>query len=621
MSNVLTLTRETLNEPGNPVRRRNFRILVALSCLCLALLAGVIYASTQVRPFLPPAVASKYMKQWLQEPPVLTDAEGNRSRVFHLDELKRIYRANRNQPIWFDSYELTDAATLFIQSLRETVADDRHLYSYHLPTILHGVSRLSNLPKDVTALDMLITESFITFAQDSMNKHFLPDLKSHDHLVDKPPGIPEEERLTTDHVAYQIQNNLEASQLEALVASLTPKLKGYLQLREQLQHYQNLATSGLWQPMPDGETLSLGDSHTDIRILRNNLVLYKDHQTSTLQRWFGSSAVVHNVGSEHYDLAAQDEQAGWQLDQDLVNSLKRYQSRVGIPVTGSLDPATRKQLQVPPQRIARMISFNMKRWRHLPEELGESYLMVNMADFRMQLKQKGKTELDMKVIVGRPSRRTPTLVESLNTLVVNPTWTVPRRIAVKDILPKIKKDPNYLSRNNLQVLRYAASGKELEVDPTTVNWKNTSGRNLPFVFRQRAGENNALGRVKFMLPNNMAIYLHDTNHPELFKEPVRALSSGCVRLEKPTELAEFLLTQKPGWDASRVERAFSSKRTAYIKLAQPMPVYLLYWTAWVDDQGLLQQRPDVYEWDQLDIYGSDQKSSMLAKNLIDALSP
>lgn len=595
-------------------------LLMGVAVICMAMLAGVLYASATVKPLLPPQVASKHIQQWLLEPPVFSHDDGMRVRLLYREEIKKLYRSNRFQPIWFDNYEMTPAADLLIQSLRETVADDRHLYSYHLPAILNSVKNLKNIPKDVTALDMLLSESFLVFAQDAMNNNFLPDVDAHDHKPEFKVAAPApKQRITSDEVLYALQQNLDNKNLESFIAKLTPIHSGYMQLREQLKHYQNLASTSLWQSMPEGPDVDVGSYHQDIRILRNSLLLYRDLSKERLSDLILLERADRALISPASIKSTKDPKL--MLDTALSHKLKAYQQRNGLEATGILDQATRAQLQISPQRIARQIAFNMKRWRHLPAKLGDRYIMVNMADYRLELKENDKTRLSMKVIVGRPARRTPTLIEDMSTVVLNPTWTVPSRIASLDILPKVKRDPSYLQRQNLMLFRYNERGVEEILDPDTIDWSKVTASNLNFRFRQSAGKNNALGQVKFTLPNNLSIYLHDTNHPELFAQDQRALSSGCVRVEEPERLAVELLKTKPGWNESKINRVLQSKRTTYIPLADSVPVYLLYWTAWVDTKGQLQLRPDVYQWDQLDKYGSDQEATILASNLINTLSP
>lgn len=600
MTSILT------NNSSNFLRSGHAKALL-LAVACIALLIVVFYQTEKIKPEIPAKVASNHIRAWLEDPPVFSNESGtnsgNLTRLYHLTELKKLYRSNRNQLIWFNHYDLSDEALLLIQSLRETVADDRYMYSYHLPAILNAVKRLGNRPDDVTALDLLLSEAYITFAQDSLNNDFLPDLNAHDHIPKQQlQEVSQIQRRTTDEIIYQLQQNLDPESLVKLIRSMTPSHKGYLKLRTALEFYQNLAQSGQWQIFPEGPNLYKGDQHEQVILLRKLLLVLGDkgfvEQDATLN-WQNSSDV---------------------FDDGLKQVLQFYQSRNGLKITGDLDQITRQQLQESPNRISRRIAFNMKRWRHLPEKLGAQHILINMAAFNLQYINNQVPLLDMKVIVGRPDKRTPTLIENMGSIVINPAWTIPMGIAAKHILPRVQKDISYLEEMDLE-LYYINNGRSVIVNPESVNWNDLDANDLPFWFRQRSGVDNALGQVKFILPNTLSIYLHDTNHPELFDETNRALSSGCVRLENPVALANLLINEKENWDQKRIDSAFNSGRTYNIKLENEVPVYLLYMTSWVDDSGVLHQRPDIYNWDQLDTIGSDILSANLASDLIDILSP
>ncbi|AJQ97726.1 L,D-transpeptidase family protein [Gynuella sunshinyii] len=607
----------TYNSPEYSVarsRRSGTAIAVTLvAVLCFALLFGIFYFAAGIKPVLPQKVAAKHIQQWLSEPPRFENPNGSYARLFHRDELRRLYRSNRYRTIWFDNYGLNAPAQLLIQSLRETVADDRYLYSYHLPAILKAEPEIGNLPARVTALDLLLSDAFLTFIQDIRNNNYLPDLKSHDHQSDyRVVAEQVTERWTSDQILYELQQKLDAKSLLVLLKSLTPSHAGYLKLREQLEYYQRLDLGGHWETLGDGPVLKPGDSHPDIRVIKNNLLLFGDYSG----HWFSEERTLYRQ-----EVSFNPSHPVFVFDDEMEQAVRHYQLRNGLQPTGWIDEATRLCLQQSPQRIARRIALNMKRWRHLPDRLGPKYVMVNMADFRLQVVADDQPLASMKVIVGRTDRRTPTIIGSISSLVLNPTWTVPGRIAVRDILPQIRKNPAYLTDKHLQLIRYDRDGTMKTIDPATVNWQQLSTGQLPFTFRQAAGPDNALGMVKFVIPNNMAIYLHDTNHRNLFSQDMRALSSGCVRVEKPELLARLLLQDTPSWQEERLTQVIQSQRTTYVKLSQPVPTYLMYWTAWVDDEGVLQQRPDVYQWDALDKFGSDYAAAQLASNIISTLSP
>ncbi len=207
-----------------------------------------------------------------------------------------------------------------------------------------------------------------------------------------------------------------------------------------------------------------------------------------------------------------------------------------------------------------------------------------------------KTLLDMPVVVGKPYHSTPVFSHDMTFLVINPYWNVPPSIARKDLLPKIKKDVNYLEQQNFTVFSDWSSGATV-VDPHTVDWASVSGRNFPYKLRQGHGEGNALGRIKFMLPNRFSIYLHDTPAKALFAKSERAFSHGCIRVSDPPALAEQVLAETNGWTVDRVNQAIDSGERQIISLKQPLPVHISYLTSWVNKDGSVHFRNDVYSRD------------------------
>jgi murein L,D-transpeptidase YcbB/YkuD len=211
--------------------------------------------------------------------------------------------------------------------------------------------------------------------------------------------------------------------------------------------------------------------------------------------------------------------------------------------------------------------------------------------------QGGELVLEKRVVIGRPYRATPMLSSALTRIVLNPDWTVPHRLAVEDLLPLQQADAQFLSRKRIRV--YAHEGKDLvEVAPARVDWAHLSAGDFPYTLRQDAGADNSLGRIKFVLPNSEDIYLHDTPTKRLFDLPVRIFSAGCVRVEDPLALAEWLLADAH-WSVARLETEIASDRTRSIQIAEPVPVYLVYWTSWVTPDGAVQFRNDVYDRDTL----------------------
>jgi murein L,D-transpeptidase YcbB/YkuD len=259
---------------------------------------------------------------------------------------------------------------------------------------------------------------------------------------------------------------------------------------------------------------------------------------------------------------------------------------------GVVGPATLAALNVPVGERVRQIEMNLELWRWLPRDLGQRHIMVNITDYTMSVVEDGREVMGSKVIVGKPSRPTPVFAGEMSYLVLNPYWHVPPTIAVKDKLPKLRRNPYALSRQRIRVF---AGGKE--INPGRVNWRRVNARNLRYHFRQDPGPRNALGRIKFMFPNRYSVYLHDTPSKYLFNRDNRTFSSGCVRVADPIDLAEYLLSDS-GWSRKAIVSKTRGKRQRRVNLSEKVPVYILYWTAWVDDAGETHFRRDIYEHDK-----------------------
>ncbi|MFW5736548.1 MAG: L,D-transpeptidase family protein [Halanaerobium sp.] len=242
--------------------------------------------------------------------------------------------------------------------------------------------------------------------------------------------------------------------------------------------------------------------------------------------------------------------------------------------------------------------INMERWRWLPEDLGSSYIYVNIADYNLKLYEEKKVIMEMKTIVGQEQRSTPVFSDSIKYIVLNPYWYVPESIAVKDKLPEIKKDNNYLKENNYTLFEYSGNNKLEKVEPEDIEWSEINEDNFNYLLRQNPGDQNALGRIKFMFPNKYSIYLHDTPGRNLFSETERSFSSGCIRIENPIDLAEYLLSDQEKWDRESIESEMEKDKEKTVYLKNPIKIYLQYNTAWVDSLGNLNFREDIYNRDQ-----------------------
>jgi murein L,D-transpeptidase YcbB/YkuD len=309
------------------------------------------------------------------------------------------------------------------------------------------------------------------------------------------------------------------------------------------------------------------------------------------------------------DLRGQLAKGGWPQDlrQRLVASghlkgeapiedgLKAFQELHAIKATGVVDAPTKAALNVPIEQRIRQVELNLERWRWMPDNFGAHHFIVNVPYFHLLARRDNKVVMDIRVVVGKPGNETPLFSDEMESVVFSPYWNIPDSIAENETAPAMARDPSYLAKQNIDILR-VSDGKTETVDPRSVNWDDAEQlRGL--AFRQRPGAGNALGHVKFLFPNEFNVYLHDTPADALFGRPTRAFSHGCMRVEEPEKLAEYVLTGYQEWTPDRMKAAMHSGVEKHVRLKEKIPVHVVYFTAWVDDNGGLHFQPDIYGYD------------------------
>jgi L,D-transpeptidase YcbB len=240
----------------------------------------------------------------------------------------------------------------------------------------------------------------------------------------------------------------------------------------------------------------------------------------------------------------------------------------------------------------RQIALNMERWRWLPQDLGPRYILVDVPAYTLDVVERDRSVMTMRVVVGKPSWPTPVLSATMSYIVLNPDWRVPPNIAARELVPILRANPGYLAQNNMRL-----SNGSHDVDPRSVDWSQVSTKNFPYRLRQEPGPKNPLGTIKFMFPNRFQVYLHDTPSRTLFTKPERAFSHGCIRVEKPMDLAEYAL--RGVLSRERIAAGLGRRTSRTVPLAEPLPTYLVYRTVLVKDDGTIQFRPDIYGYDAL----------------------
>lgn len=415
-------------------------------------------------------------------------------------------------------------------------------------------------PNALAEFDLLFTDTFLTYGSHLLAGRLPP------RKVDPEWAI----RPRARDLVVILQEALAKETVSHSLRALRPREKGYVQLREVLRKYREVAATGGWPTVVVG--LAPGAQGPKVRDLRARLQASGDLSGS--------------------DPSSKNESAVF--DKAVADAVRRFQKRHGLAETGTVNAETQAALNVPVTERIRQVELNLERWRWMPDDFGSRYILVNIPSFKMKVFEDDKRVIESNVVVGRQERQTPAFTANMAYLVLSPKWYVPRSIAVKDKLPQLRRSPYALARQNIRVFNNAGQ----EIRPGAVNWQAVSASNFNYQLRQDAGPRNALGGIKFMFPNPYNVYLHDTPSRNLFSRSQRTFSSGCIRISNPVELAEYLLKFDPKWTRDTIKTASTSGKQRVVNLPRTVPVYLVYWTAWVDEEGLANFRSDIYQRDK-----------------------
>jgi len=490
-------------------------------------------------------------------------ADGDRAVEELTAELRRFYSDRNFKPLWIDETGIRPGARVAAAALAAADLDGLDPRDYAVSAI---VSRLdAQDPAARADLEVLLSRGIALYAADLMAGRVVPKEVDSELQIDP-------ERPSAASILAPVES---VPDLAAYLASFAPATPNYARLRQALADYRAIAASGGWSTVEPGPSLKPGMTDPRVPSLRRRLIESGDLSTTV------------EVPPETELL----------YDSALEAAVRRFQWRHGLTQDGIVGKKTVAAMNVPVEQRIDQILLNMERRRWMPDDLGDRYVFVNMADFELKVVDGPRTIHDTRVVVGTPYHRTPVFSGMMTYIVLNPYWNITPSIARNEILPKLRKDVTYLEKNKIVVLSDWSEGA-VPIDPRTVDWTQISARNFPFKLRQEPGEHNALGRIKFMFPNPYNIYLHDTPARQLFQETVRSFSHGCIRVQNPVDLAAVLL-EADGWSKERLEAAIATGEQKVITLSRPIPVHLTYLTAWVNKDGSVHFRDDIYGRDRL----------------------
>lgn len=512
-------------------------------------LAGVFLLTGCREKTMPPEVA-QIIRSTVESETLPASIKEQKERARAWDEMRRFYQKRQYQPAWSDVDGPRAHAEQLMQAVASVAAaeglDPRRYQSDRLAGLVAQMKEELELESPETQrrladLDVELTFLYLTLAAHTAIGRVQPETLRV-HWEDQSRNVDLDARL---------EKALQEQDVAASLRSLAPPNPRYARLRDALARYREIAGRGGWPRVPDG--LEKGARGAGVIALRNRLIA-------------------------EGDLAAPPEgqQAPPVFDDAVAQAIARFQQRHGLEPDGKLGEDTVAELNVPVQERMRQIAINLERWRWLPNSLGDSYVWVNVPEFRMELYDEGRKAIDMAVVVGKQQSQTPVFSDVMEYVELNPAWNIPKGIAEEEILPKLASDPSYLARNNMEWVGEGANQR----------------------LRQAPGPDNPLGQIKFMFPNEHDVYLHDTPADHLFAKEDRDFSHGCIRLERPVQLGEYLLRNDPDWRGGRLREVIVSGEHRTVKLPKKLPVHILYFTAWVEDNGVVHFRKDVYGHDQ-----------------------
>ena len=487
--------------------------------------------------------------------------------------LPKFYSERYFLPAWSDDNGPIPCVKDFLEVIYAAYREGLNPEDYHLGKIKAVIVELNENrnkgePLDVvklTDLDLMLADSFLLYAS-----HLLEGRVDHQHVY---PDWVVTER-STDLTAV-LHYALESGEIKSSLADLAPAYAGYARLKEKLGLYRRIAGKGGWPKIPKGPTLQRGSHGKRVAILRQRLIASGDLSFE--------APISNNI-----------------FDHNLEKAVRQFQKRHGLKDDGSVGRSALEALNIPVGKRIRQIALNMDRMRWLPDDIGKRYIFVNIADFSLKVIENEKAIMAMKIIVGKDKQRSCVLSSEMTYLELNPFWRIPDSIAAKEILPQIKKDPNYLAEKRIKVFQdWAEADDDRELNPRKVKWSRVKANDLGYKFRQEPGPSNPLGRLKFIFPNLCEIYLHDTPARDLFGKSRRDFSHGCIRIEKPIELATYLLKNKETWTRKKILAEIKKEKRQVVMLPEPINVHIFYGTAWVDQNGELQFRSDIYHIDDI----------------------
>jgi len=476
-----------------------------------------------------------------------------------LGAIRSFYSQRDHRPLWFENGKLSLRGKALLKALAEAG-------EHGLRPALYRAEELAKRAAEAGAgsiadIDLALTRAYLDYAGDISSG-----------VIDNPRRTGETFRDAKRPPPQKLLDEIaKATDVNGFFALLPPDTRRYNALKAALAKYRQFEKSGGWPIVSKGPTLKPGMKGERVAQVKRRLLVT------------GELAELGEPG--HFG-------------DDLVAAVKAFQRRHGLNDDGTVGVETLAAMNVPvSDRIAQLI-INLERRRWLGAQLGDRYIYVNIADNDLKVVEKDKTVHVARVVVGKPFHQTPVFSALMTYIEINPYWNVPYGIAMRDLLPKIKANPGFLSANDYLLLTRSGDNSSA-INPASVDWSTITPRNFPFTFRQKPGPKNALGTMAFMFPNPHNVFIHDTPTKSLFNVEDRYFSNGCVRVQYPMKLALLLLAGQNGgqWTVSRIKSIIETDKQTRIELKKPIQVHITYLTVWADSDGTVQFRKDLYKRD------------------------
>ena len=497
------------------------------------------------------------LKNDISNPPVLPEDKSVRIdsillTSFNNKTLFNFYKATNYRTIW----QSEDSRKIILTELLKSDEEGLNPEDYKVKTLSDFEKKSATLnDSDLAKYDILLTESFQKYISHLTNGTLNPR-KLYKNWDLKENYIDLNETLT---------NLLDSDSLADKIEQLKPNHIVYKRLKKALKLINTFPKDD-FKALKIAEIIAPNDTNPSIIDIKKRLTYWKELQPQD------SLTTIY--------------------DPETILAIKKFQSRHGLAIDGIIGPATISSLNFSKKQRMQQIIVNLERWKWYPKEMGKEYIIINIPDYRLTLIKEKDTLRTHRVIVGRAKRKTPILSSKLTQVVFNPTWTVPPTILREDVIPAILKNRSYLSESNIKI--YDRNGKIV----SPYEWQLSQAKSYRYV--QSPGTFNSLGMVKIIFPNRFSVYLHDTNHRDYFDKIDRSLSSGCVRVDNPLELTEYLLDDTVNWNLEKITAILQSEKTKFVKIKKEVSFHLLYWTAWSENNKLI-FRDDIYNLDN-DLY-------------------